>query len=136
MATVPLLIAFATLQAVAATSPQPRVLACDVPDTVRAAPGAAAPLPTKERVFRIGPGRLEEWSGTYGDFGPNLCEVATCVAEPGKMEGAISTASVVYTIGVDAVSGAGYWRVIGATGFRQTHGTCRDVADPAAQRRP
>ncbi|MFC3079976.1 hypothetical protein ACFODL_17885 [Phenylobacterium terrae] len=136
MASVAFLIALAALQAGAATAPQPRVLACDVPDTITSAPGAAGPLATKQRVFRIGPGRLEEWSGIYGDFGPNLCDVAACVTEPGKTEGTISTASVAYTIGVDAVSGAGYWRVIGATGFRQTEGTCRPVPDPAAQRRP
>lgn len=107
----------------------PIVLVCSIPRSEPFAPAATVPK-LERRTFRIGPGSFEEWSERDGRYGPNLCAAVRCHASPERSEGTIGTASVVYTVGLDRRSGAGYWRVVGATGFRQTEGVCRQGSDP------
>jgi hypothetical protein len=119
-------------QAGAAAAQGPTILSCTI---VRpAATGGSASGVREERVFRIGPGSLQEWEQDVRHFGPNLCEVFACAANRDRSEGTITSASVAYTIGVDHKTGVGYWRsvvpVSGAIGA-ETKGACRQTADPS-----
>jgi hypothetical protein len=102
----------------------PMVLACNIP---RVSATAGAP---PERLFRIAPGSLQEWDVRQQKFGANFCLDFPCVRSPKALEGTVSSASVAYTIGIDSGTGAAYWRVKGASGFKPTEGTCRVVPAP------
>jgi hypothetical protein len=49
------------------------------------------------------------------------------------MEGAIGSASVSYTIGIESGTKEGYWRAVGASGMAQNKGVCRVVPEPKAK---
>ena len=116
-------LAMMAVQPVAAAAvPAPVVLACNLP--TRPVAGAAA-TGSAERVFRIGPGSFQEWNAIRKEFGGNLCAAYSCVRTADRTEGKLSSASVVYTVGV--ADGRGYWSVIGASGSGPRSGSCRIV---------
>ena len=109
----------------------PVVLACDIPSPPGRAIATAAP---HERIFRVGPGSIQEWNDSSREFGPNLCAAFGCVKTADRSEGTISSASVAFTVGVVNSTGQGYWRAAGASGLAVTRGACRVITPPA--RRP
>lgn len=113
----------------AAPARPPVVLSCSLPS--RAAAGA--PVVMKERVFRVGPASLQELNAATGQFGANLCAAHPCAKTEGHTEGHISSASVMYTIGIVNGSNQGYWRAKGASGLSANEGTCKIVAAPKAK---
>lgn len=112
-------------QPAAAAAPSPVILACNLP--ARTAPGVA-PSTRADRIFRVGPGSLQEWDAARRQFGSNLCGAFACVRTANRSEGTISSASVSYTIGV--AQGVGYWRVVGASTGGARSGSCRTVTEP------
>lgn len=118
-------------QAGAAAAQSPTVLSCTIARRAPAAAGAPASVVHEERVFRVGPGSLQEWERDVRHFGPNLCGVFACAANGDRSEGTITSASVAYTIGVDHKTGVGYWRSMGASGLAETNGACRQTVDPS-----
>jgi hypothetical protein len=109
----------------------PVVLVCSMTLPSGPTPGSVKPAIREERVFRIGRGSFEEWRPAERKYGPNLCEAYGCSANAQRTEGAISSASVSYTIGVDHKTGAGYWRSVGASGRAETQGDCHETPDPS-----
>lgn len=101
------------------------VLRCEVGAQDLAAMGAPS-----VRTFRIGPQLLQEWKPTEKGFGPNLCRIFACKADPQALEGVIATASVVLTLRLDRAARQASWRVIGASGLKRTSGPC--AAEPAS----
>lgn len=93
------------------------ILTCDKAPT---GPGAAA----QTRTFRLGPGRLQEWKADQKVFGPNLCQVFRCRADRGRLEGAIESASVIFTITYDPQTKRASWRTTGVSGGARTSGAC------------
>lgn len=121
---------FAALQASSAWSQSPRFLSCDIPSPI-GIEGSAGAAPIGPRFFRIAPGSFSEWNSRYHEFGPSLCEAFTCIADAQRLEGTITSASMVYSIGVDRTTGRGYWRAKGASNLPRTEGTCSLIADPS-----
>lgn len=76
------------------------------------------------RTFRVAPRMLQEWKPTGESFGPNLCEVFSCTADRERLEGVITSASLILTLRVDRASGRGSWKTVGASGLNQTSGPC------------
>lgn len=111
----------AILQAAAvATAPQGTwILKCEV-----GAPDVASTRMPAVRTFRIGPKLLQEWKPSEQKFGQNLCQIFTCKADPGRLEGTISSASVMLTIKLDAKTRKASWRTVGASGMTRTTGPC------------
>jgi hypothetical protein len=110
-------------QSAGAAPGAPVVLSCSFPVA-----GASAAAPAA-RIFRVGPGSLQEWDAGLRQFGRNLCLPFACVRAAGRTEGSISSASVSYTVGVSD-SGEAYWRAQGATGFAAKQGVCRVINPP------
>ena len=116
------------LGAATARTQAPHVLSCEIPAPITAtAASDAKPAP---RIFRLSKGRFEAWNPQEQAFSENLCEVFTCTARADRLEGSLSSASVVYTVGVDAGTGRAYWRVLGASNLPRAEGSCEAVADP------
>lgn len=124
---------FAALQASTAWSQSPRFLSCDIPSPI-GIEGSASDARIGPRIFRIAPGSFSEWNAHYHEFGPSLCEAFTCIADAKRLEGTISSASMMYNIGVDQTTGGGYWRAKGASNLPRTEGTCSLIADPSYAR--
>ena len=101
------------------------ILACNLP--TRSVAGAPA-TGSGERIFRIAPGSFQEWNSTRREFGGNLCGAYTCVRTANKTEGTLSSASVIYTVGI--TGNRGYWSVVGASGGGPRTGACRILAVP------
>ncbi len=80
---------------------------------------------TGVRTFRIAPKLLQEWSPSDHGFGPNLCLSFACKVDRDRLEGAVSSASLILTLSVDRKTGQGSWRTVGASGMKQTSGTCQ-----------
>jgi hypothetical protein len=76
------------------------------------------------RTFRVAPKVLQEWRPGDKRFGPNLCETFSCKVDRDKLEGSISSASLILTLRVDQQSGQGSWSTLGASGLKQTSGPC------------
>ncbi len=76
------------------------------------------------RTFRVAPKELREWRPADQRFGPNLCLTFACKADRDKLEGQISSASLILTLRVDRASGQGSWSTVGASGLKQTSGPC------------
>ena len=76
------------------------------------------------RTFRIAPRSLQEWKPGDKQFGPNLCEVFSCTADRDRLEGVMTSASLILTLRVDQPSGQGSWKTVGASGQKQTNGPC------------
>lgn len=94
------------------------ILTCDLPSA--AAPQAAG----ARRVFRLAPGSLQEWDNESKDFGSNLCEVFACRTDSGRLEGTITSASLILTIAADPAARQATWRTQGATNLGRSSGTC------------
>lgn len=76
------------------------------------------------RIFRVAPRQLQEWRPAEKQFGPNLCEVFSCTADRDRLEGVITSASLILTLRVDRASGQGSWKTVGASGLKETSGPC------------
>lgn len=76
------------------------------------------------RTFRVAPRLLQEWKSADKQYGPNLCEVFSCTADRQRLEGVLTSASLILTLGVDQSSGRGSWKTVGASGLKETNGTC------------
>jgi hypothetical protein len=104
-------------QASAAIVPQgPWILTCDV-----ASPGESGP---SQRIFRVGPKLFQEWKPDSKSFGYNMCSSFNCRTDRGKLEGQISSPSVVLTITLDPKARQANWRTLGAAGQKRTSGPC------------
>lgn len=95
------------------------ILRCEV-----GASDAASTRMPAVRTFRVGPKLLQEWKASDQKFGPNLCEVFTCKADPKKLEGTINSSSLILTIKLDRVTRQASWRTVGASGMARTSGPC------------
>jgi hypothetical protein len=110
-------------QAAEAAVPKgPWILTCDV-----ASPGDTGP---EHRIFRVGPKLFQEWKPDSKAFGYNMCSSFTCRTNRGKLEGQISSPSVVLTITLDPKTRQANWRTLGASGTKRTSGPCTIKADP------
>ena len=107
-----------------ATAQGPWILTCDV--------GTSAQGQTETRTFRLGPNLFQEWKPADKQFGPNLCLSFECKAAPDRLEGVLSTATLVLTIGLDRQSGQATWRTLGASGLARSSGVCAMKPDTAA----
>lgn len=101
-----------------APAPGAWILTCDVGGAT--APGADA----GRRVFRLASRQLQEWNPTMKSFGPNLCEIFACRADPKGMEGTITSASVSLTIAANPATRTASWRTQGASNLARTSGPC------------
>jgi hypothetical protein len=101
------------------------ILTCDMPR-----PEAAA----DKRVFRIAPKFLAEWNASANAFGYNLCDSFPCVVRTDRLEGVISSPTVVLTISLDRAAGTAAWRAQGASGLSRTSGACAIRPDAAAKK--
>jgi len=77
-----------------------------------------------ERVFRIAPRVFQEWRPADKAFGNNLCASFPCSANRDRLEGTISSASVVFTVQVDRRTGGATWRTQGASNLATSTGAC------------
>lgn len=76
------------------------------------------------RTFRVAPRLLQEWNPADKEYGPNLCEVFSCTADRQRLEGVLTSASLILTLRVDQASGRGSWKTVGASGLKETNGPC------------
>jgi hypothetical protein len=83
------------------------------------------------RTFRVAPRELQEWRPADSQFGPNLCEVFSCTADRDRLEGVMTSASLILTLRVDRASGQGSWKTVGASGLKETNGALRRRAREA-----
>ena len=118
--------ALALLAAASAPTQAPWILTCSVTPPA-GTPGAA---PTN-RIFRVGAGLLQEWQPAEHEFGVNRCLANSCVAEKGRLEGVISSATVILTISLDPEAGKASWRTVGASNLGASSGSCALKHDSA-----
>ena len=118
-------------------------LALAVPGAAPAPPGDAWILrcridggPQAVRTFRVAPRSLQEWRPAAKRYGPNLCETFSCKVDRDRLEGVISSASLILTLRVDRASGQGSWSTVGASGLKQTSGPCDAKREPPGQKTP
>jgi hypothetical protein len=102
------------------------ILTCEMPT-----PGAGAPTDAR-RTFRLGPQTFQERKPGQAAFGSNLCRSYACASSRERMQGTLSSASLVLTISVDPRTRAGTWRTTGASGLSRTSGDCS--VEPEAAR--
>jgi hypothetical protein len=76
------------------------------------------------RTFRVAPRLLQEWRPADKQFGPNLCEIFSCTADRRRLEGVMTSASLILTLRVERPSGKGSWKTVGASGLKETSGPC------------
>jgi hypothetical protein len=91
----------------------PWILRCRVDSTTQA-----------ERTFRVAPRLLQEWSPADKQYGPNLCEIFSCTADRNRLEGVMTSASLILTLRVDQTTGQGSWKTVGASGLKEASGPC------------
>lgn len=103
------------------------VLKCDI----SAVPGGGA-SPAATRTFRLAPGVFQEWRASDQRFGPNLCASFSCRRTAGRLEGSISSASVILTIALEPAQRRATWRTMGASGMKRTSGLCAVEPDRSA----
>lgn len=114
--------------AAAAPPPQERwILRCEV-----GAPDMPATRMPAVRTFRVGPGLLQEWKASDQAFGQNLCLVFPCKADRQRLEGTISSSSLMLTLRLDRKARTASWRTVGASGMARTSGPC--AAQPETNR--
>jgi hypothetical protein len=101
----------------------PWILACDV-----ATPGATS-TPAAHRTFRLGPQLFQEWKPDERRFGANLCLSFKCSADRDRLEGTLSSNSLILTIQVDPARKSASWRTVGASGLSRTTGPCSLAPD-------
>jgi hypothetical protein len=88
---------------------------------------------SSERVFRIAPRVFQEWKPADKAFGNNLCASFPCSADRNRLEGTISSSSVVLTVQVDRRTGGATWRTQGASNLATSTGACtihKEAAQP------
>ena len=95
------------------------ILRCDIPQPAKAGPAASGP-----RTLRIAPKVLQEWNPTDKKFGPNLCDSFQCRWAARRLEGTLTSASLMVTVQVDASRKRASWRTQGASGLKKTSGSC------------
>ena len=97
----------------------PFILTCNMtaPDEDQAGPNA-------RRMFRMGPGLFQQWKPADQKFGPNMCNALRCRSDKDRLEGEISSSSLILTISLDLANGRAAWRTTGASGLRATSGAC------------
>jgi len=100
----------------AQAAPGPWIVTCDV----------GQPEP---RVFRIAPRLFQEWRPERKQFGSNLCQSFACHGDRHRMEGSISSATLVFTVSLDVDRGQGSWRAIGSSGLSRRDGPCTVVVE-------
>jgi hypothetical protein len=105
----------AALLAAPLKGPGPWILTCEVGGHEDGAPA---------RVFRLGPQLFQEWSARDKTFGYNLCASFPCVARRDRLEGEISSTTLVLTITVDPATGTASWRTQGAANMKRSSGPC------------
>lgn len=110
-----------TLVMIAAAAGQPEGAA-----TWRLTCDFGAPAP---RVFRVGPGVLEERNPATGVYSVNLCESFKCASDTSRFSATIESASVAFMLDFDSAQGKAAWRSLGASGYRQSSGDCRVEPD-------
>lgn len=88
------------------------------------------------RTFRVAPKVLQEQRATDKTFGPNLCETFACKVDRGRLEGQISSASLILTLRIDRATGQGSWSTVGASGLKQTSGPCDAKREPLTPKKP
>lgn len=93
----------------------PWILTCDMPSATSA---------SATRVFRIAPKVFQEWRPADKTFGNNLCASFPCAADRNRLEGTISSSSVVFTVKVDRQTGGATWRSQGASNLAKSTGAC------------
>ncbi|KQY35901.1 hypothetical protein ASD38_04995 [Caulobacter sp. Root487D2Y] len=108
-----LLIAFLAPGPAEAPKSDTWILRCQIDPTTQAV-----------RTFRVAPRLLQEWRPADKQFGPNLCEVFSCTADRDRLEGVMTSASLILTLRVDRPSGQGSWKTVGASGLKKTSGPC------------
>lgn len=114
-----------TLTAAAAPAAQgPWILTCNM-----TAQGEDQSGPNAHRMFRIGPQLFQAWNPAQSQFGPNLCASFTCRGDQSRLEGEISSTSLVLTVTLDRATQQGAWRATGASNLRATSGSCSVKAD-------
>jgi hypothetical protein len=85
------------------------------------------------RTFRVAPRLLQELRPSDSQYGPNLCEVFSCTADRERLEGVMTSASLILTLRVDQKSGQGSWKTVGASGLKETSGPCGAEREKAGQ---
>ena len=108
----------AQLSVIAAANPTAgyAILTCDM--------ASAADSASTQRVFRIGPGSLQEWKPEGRGFGSNLCGPFTCAVEEGRETAEIHSASLTVTLTLMRGDRQATWRALGASGLSKPQGTC------------
>jgi hypothetical protein len=125
---IPALALALTLTAAGApTARGPWILTCDFTRAPDAAQGVNGP-----RVFRLGPQLFQVWKPVEKQFGPNLCETLTCRGDQNRLEGDISSTTLIVTISLDLATHSATWRTQGASNLNATSGSCSVKADQAA----
>lgn len=120
----PALAAFTLLLAPEVQSTAPSnafILTCDV-----SKPGG----PAATRTFRIAPKVFQERKAGAKAFGPNLCLSFPCSVDRAKLEGTISSASVIFTVTADPAAGSASWRSKGAANAGRSSGACKLSQEP------
>jgi hypothetical protein len=102
------------------------ILVCEMPTA-----GAGEPADGR-RTFRLGPQSFQERKPGHVSFGSNLCRSFSCVSEGERMQGTISSASLVLTISLDPRTRRATWKTAGASGLGRTSGNCS--VEPEAAR--
>src|SRR5688572_2529090 len=77
-----------------------------------------------KRVFNIGRGLFQEWVSERGEFGSNLCQSFRCTGDTGRLTGSIESASLIFSVELDPGTRRAVWRTVGASGLKQTSGSC------------
>ena len=105
----------------------PWILTCDMPSSAGAT--------SATRVFRIAPQVFQEWRPADKAFGNNLCASFPCAADRNRLEGTISSPSVIFTVQVDRQTGGATWRTQGASNLAKSTGSCTIHPEGSAQPR-
>ena len=98
------------------------ILKCDMPTPVAA---------DASRTFRLGPRSFQERKPGDKSFGSNLCNSFSCAADQHRIQGTISSASLILTITLDPQTGSAAWEAAGASGLSRKHGPCSVQPEPA-----
>jgi len=85
------------------------------------------------RTFRAAPRLLQEWRPDDKRFGPNLCEIFSCTADRDRLEGVMTSASLILTLRVERSSGQASWKTVGASGLKETSGPCAAEREKSGQ---
>jgi hypothetical protein len=99
------------------------ILSCEMPT-----PAATDAV----RTFRLGPKSFQERKPGQKAFGSNLCNSFPCAADERRIQGTISSASLILTITLDPQTGSATWGTAGASGLSRKSGACSVHPEPLA----